>query len=234
MVRGAGLAELVAPSGVVMEGKFDEYSVTGSANKSVEVMRLVKRKTLSYALTAIIILITASCSQSATTTPQATLSDVGGQTMASFVLTSTAFTQGQAIPKKYTCDGAGVSVPLQWTDPPQNTKSFALIVDDPDAPSGTYVHWVIYNLPAQARQLLEGVKNDATLPDGSRNGQNQARRSGYTGPCPPSGTHHYHFKLYALDTTLNLNPGATKDQLLQAMQNHILTQTELMGTYSRK
>jgi len=154
--------------------------------------------------------------------------------MSSLVLTSTVFTQGKGIPGKYTCDGDNVSVPLQWTDPPLGTKSFALITDDPDAPSGTFVHWVIYNLPSQARGLPEAVKADAILPDGSRNGQNSARRSGYMGPCPPSGTHRYFFKLYALDAMLTLSTGATKDQLLKAMQGHILAQAELMGTYSRK
>ena len=151
----------------------------------------------------------------------------------SMTLASVAFRHQQPIPAKYTCSGDNVSVPLQWADPPDGTQSFALIMDDPDAPSGTYVHWVIYNLPAGTRALAENVPADATLPDGSMNGQNSARRSGYTGPCPPSGTHHYFFKLYALNTLLSLKPGATKEQLLSAMQGHILMQTELMGTYQR-
>ncbi|MCL5998562.1 MAG: YbhB/YbcL family Raf kinase inhibitor-like protein [Chloroflexi bacterium] len=151
----------------------------------------------------------------------------------SLALGSPVFRAGNAIPAKYTCDGDNVSVPLQWADPPEGTASFAIIVDDPDAPSGTFVHWVLYNLPADARDLPEGVATDATLLDGSRNGTNSARRSGYMGPCPPSGTHHYYFKLYALDTTPNLGAGATKDQLLQAIQGHILAEATLIGTYSK-
>ena len=152
----------------------------------------------------------------------------------SFTLASVAFQNGQPIPSKYTCDGDNISAPLQWADITANTKSFALIMDDPDAPSGTYVHWVIYNLPATARALAENTPPDATLKDGSLNGQNSSRRSGYTGPCPPNGKHRYFFKLYALDTVLALKPGATKDQLLAAMKGHILGQAELMGTYQRK
>ncbi|HEY3340525.1 MAG TPA: YbhB/YbcL family Raf kinase inhibitor-like protein [Anaerolineae bacterium] len=152
----------------------------------------------------------------------------------SFTLASTAFHNEQPIPSKYTCDGEDVSVPLQWADQPANTTSFALIMDDPDAPSGTYVHWVIYNLPANSRALAESIPLDATLTDGSLNGQNSAKRSGYTGPCPPNGKHRYFFKLYALDLLLTLTPGATKDQLLGAMQGHVLAQAELMGTYQRK
>ncbi len=151
-----------------------------------------------------------------------------------FELTSTAFAPGKPIPRKYTCDGENVSPPLQWGDPPQLTRSFALIADDPDAPVGTWVHWVLYNLPAGARALPEAVRSDATLPDGSRHGQNSWRWLGYGGPCPPSGTHRYFFKLYALDAVLDLAAGASKDQLLQAMKGHILAQTEVMGLYARK
>jgi len=151
-----------------------------------------------------------------------------------FELTSSAFKQGESIPRKYTCDGDDVSPPLAWGDPPQGTQSFALINDDPDAPVGTWVHWVLYNLPAGARSLSERVPSDAELADGSRNGQNSWRRLGYGGPCPPGGTHRYFFKLYALDTTLDLAPGANKKQLLQAMEGHVLGQAELMGVYSRK
>ncbi|MBI4757914.1 MAG: YbhB/YbcL family Raf kinase inhibitor-like protein [Chloroflexi bacterium] len=151
-----------------------------------------------------------------------------------FELASTAFAPGKPIPRKYTCDGENISPPLQWGDPPQPTRSFALIADDPDAPAGTWVHWVLYNLPAGARALPEAVRSDATLPDGSRHGQNSWRRLGYGGPCPPSGTHRYFFKLYALDTVLDLAAGASKEQLLQAMKGHILAQTEVMGLYARK
>jgi Raf kinase inhibitor-like YbhB/YbcL family protein len=146
-------------------------------------------------------------------------------------LTSTTFAPGQPIPSKYTCNGENVSLPLRWSDPPQGTKSLALIFDDPDA-SG-WVHWILYNLPAATRTLPEAVPPNADLPDGSRHGKNGWGRLGYGGPCPPSGTHRYVFKLYALDTVLGLSSGADKSQLLQAMQGHILAQTELMGTYKR-
>jgi len=151
-----------------------------------------------------------------------------------FALTSTAFAPGEPIPQKYTCDGEDISPPLQWSDPPQGTQSFALICDDPDAPVGTWVHWVLYNLPAETRALPEAIPPDAELPDGSRHGRNSWRRLDYGGPCPPSGTHRYFFKLYALDTMLDLKAGAGKKQLLRAMEGHILAQTEVMGVYSRR
>jgi Raf kinase inhibitor-like YbhB/YbcL family protein len=150
-----------------------------------------------------------------------------------FELTSTAFAPGQPIPSKYTCNGENVSPPLRWSDPPPGTQSLALICDDPDAPAGTWVHWVLYNLPSKARALAEAVPANADLPDGSRQGKNSGGRLGYSGPCPPSGTHRYFFKLYALDTVLGLASGADKSQLLPAMQGHILAQTELMGTYKK-
>lgn len=152
----------------------------------------------------------------------------------SFELTSAAFARGQPIPNKCTCDGADISPPLSWNDPPQGTQSFALIADDPDAPVGTWVHWVLYNLPGETRALPEAVPPHADLPDGSRHGRNSWRRVGYGGPCPPSGAHRYFFKLYALDTMLNLAAGASKKRLLRAMERHILAQAEVMGTYRRR
>jgi Raf kinase inhibitor-like YbhB/YbcL family protein len=149
-------------------------------------------------------------------------------------LTSTAFAPGQPIPAKYTCDGEDISPPLDWQDPPEDAKSFALIVDDPDAPGGTWVHWVLYNLPAESRNLPGAVPPDAAMADGGENGKNSWKRLGYGGPCPPGGTHRYIFKLYALDTVLELNDGPGKDQLAQAMEGHILAQTDLMGIYARK
>jgi len=149
-------------------------------------------------------------------------------------LTSSAFAQGAMIPKEYTCDGRDISPPLSWSEPPEKTQSFALIMDDPDAPMGTWVHWVIYNIPATVHTLREGVPPNADLPDGSRQGRNSWRRIGYGGPCPPSGTHRYFFKLYALDTMLGLAAGATKEELLKAMEGNILAQAELMGKYSRR
>jgi Raf kinase inhibitor-like YbhB/YbcL family protein len=150
-----------------------------------------------------------------------------------FQLTSTAFKHGETIPRKYSCDGQDISPPLAWGDPPQGTQSFALIMDDPDAPAGVWVHWVLYNLPAGSRGLPEAVPPDAQLADGSRQGKNSWGRVGYGGPCPPRGTHRYFFKLYALDRALDLAAGATKEQLLKAMEGHILAQTELMGKYTR-
>ena len=154
--------------------------------------------------------------------------------MMTFQLTSPAFAPGTEIPLKYTCDGEDFSPPLAWSDPPAGTQSFALICDDPDAPGRTWVHWVRYNIPAEARSLAEAQPSDARLPDGSLNGTNSWKRLGYGGPCPPRGVHHYYFKLYALDTVLELEPGATKEQLLGKMVTHILTDTELMGTYQRR
>ncbi len=146
---------------------------------------------------------------------------------------SSAFGSGEIIPVKYTCDGADFSPPLEWTAGPAGTKSFALICDDPDAPMGTWVHWVIYDLPPTATMLAEGITRDRELPGGGTQGINDFRRLGYGGPCPPGGTHRYFFKLYALDAALGLKPGITKDQLLTAMKGHILAEAQLMGTYRR-
>jgi Raf kinase inhibitor-like YbhB/YbcL family protein len=157
----------------------------------------------------------------------------GGSTM-SFNLNSTAFQPGGDIPAKYTCSGADVSPALSWTDPPPGTQSFALITDDPDAPVGTWVHWVVYDLPATARQLPEGVSKTDAVSGGGLQGQNDFRKTGYGGPCPPPGKpHRYYFKLYALDSKLNLKPGATKKAVEQAMQGHVLGQSELMGKFRR-
>jgi Raf kinase inhibitor-like YbhB/YbcL family protein len=143
---------------------------------------------------------------------------------------STAFEEGGAIPPQYTCDGLDVSPPLQWSSIPEGTRSLALIVDDPDAPSGTFVHWAIYNLPPDTRRLPEDVPNRETLPSGAVQGVNGAGTVGYSGPCPPSGTHRYFFKVYALDT--ELDPGA--EDLLRAMEGHVLAEGRLMGTYRRR
>ncbi len=149
-------------------------------------------------------------------------------------LKSSAFTAGGMIPKKYTCDGPDVSPSLSWSDVPAGAKSLALIADDPDAPMGTWVHWVAWNIPPNARGLEEGVPKQDSLPNGMKQGTTDFRSIGYGGPCPPSGTHRYFFKLYALDTSLNLPPGATKKDLEKAMQGHLLQQVELMGKYARR
>lgn len=150
-----------------------------------------------------------------------------------FPLISPVFTQDQTIPQKYTCDGDDISPPLEWTDPPRRTQSFALIMDDPDAPTGTWTHWVIFNIPANARSLPEAVPLDPQLEDGSMHGKNSWRWLGYGGPCPPSGTHNYIFTLYALDTMLDLPVGVTAEELLQAIDGHVRGQAELIGTYTR-
>jgi len=148
-------------------------------------------------------------------------------------LSSTAFASGQNIPSKYSCLGREISPDLSWTGAPAATKSFALILDDPDASMGTWVHWMIYNIPVTTNGLPEAIPVGDQLSNGSLQGKNSSGKLGYNGPCPPSGTHHYFFKLYALDTILNLSSGADKDQLLKAMDGHILAQGELMGTFSK-
>jgi Raf kinase inhibitor-like YbhB/YbcL family protein len=152
----------------------------------------------------------------------------------SMELKSQAFQSGELIPAKYTCDGPDISPPLSWSDPPAGTKSFALISDDPDAPVGTWVHWVIWNIPVSARSLEENLPKKESLPNGAKQGTTDFRRIGYGGPCPPSGTHRYFFKLYALDTTLNLPATTTKKDLEKAMQGRILAQAELIGKYRRR
>jgi hypothetical protein len=152
----------------------------------------------------------------------------------SFQISSSAFSSGEMIPKKFTCDGPDVSPPLSWKDAPLATQSFALIMDDPDAPVGTWVHWVLYNLPATAKELPEGVEKKEELPNGALQARNDFRKIGYGGPCPPPGKpHRYFFKFYALGTKLNLKAGATKADLESAMKDHIVGQAEIMGRYGR-
>ena len=149
-------------------------------------------------------------------------------------LKSPAFSQGGDIPKKFTCDGPDLSAALSWNEPPAGTESFALIVDDPDAPVGTWVHWVLYELPPGARSLPDAVPKTNELEGGARQGRNDFGRIGYGGPCPPPGPpHRYFFKLYALSAKLGLKPGATKADVEKAMKGKILAQGELMGRYQR-
>lgn len=145
----------------------------------------------------------------------------------SMALTSPAFNSGDPIPEKFTCDGEDISPELDWFGTPEGTVSLALIMDDPDAPVGTWVHWVVFNLPMDLSGLREGMTGVGL------DGTNSWNRGGYGGPCPPSGTHRYFFKLYALDQTLDLEAGADKAAVLSAMEGHILGEAELMGTYSR-
>ncbi|HEV3165470.1 MAG TPA: YbhB/YbcL family Raf kinase inhibitor-like protein [Isosphaeraceae bacterium] len=156
-------------------------------------------------------------------------------------LTSRAFSEGTAIPKKHTCDGDDTSPPLSWTNVPQKAQSLALICEDPDAPTGTFTHWLVYNLSADLTELNEGIHRTETFTPASgdkhdvpaHQGKNDFGNLGYGGPCPPSGTHHYYFKLFALDTTPDLKPGATRSQLLSAIKDHVLAEGRLMGTYAR-
>jgi Raf kinase inhibitor-like YbhB/YbcL family protein len=152
-------------------------------------------------------------------------------------LTTTAFDHEGRIPKKYTCEGDDLSPPLAWTDPPQGSKSFALIVDDPDAPDPAkpqmvYVHWVLYNIPAGTSGIDENASR-SKLPDGTQTGINDYEKAAWGGPCPPIGRHRYFFKLYALDTVLSGLSSPSKKDLENAMRGHILAQAELMGTYQK-
>ena len=156
----------------------------------------------------------------------------------SFQLTSPAFGHAEAIPARFTCEGDDVSPPLAWSAPPGGTKSFAIVVDDPDAPDPkaprtTWVHWVVYNLPATARELREGAGSGA-LPDGAHAGNNDWKRSGYGGPCPPVGRHRYVHKLYALDAMLPERQVLTKAELERAIEGHVLAHAELIGTYEKR
>ena len=151
-----------------------------------------------------------------------------------FSLTSPAFGDHERIPDKYTCEGADISPPLRWEGYPEETVSFALIVEDPDAPMGTFTHWVIYNIPANVNELEEGVPQVEKLPSGALQGVNDFNRIGYGGPCPPPGKpHRYVFKIYALDVVLDVGPGASKEEVLKAMGGHILAEATLIGIYSR-
>ncbi len=149
-------------------------------------------------------------------------------------ITSSAFKEGGMIPKKYTCDGEDISPPLEWSGAPANNKAFALLCEDPDAPAGTWIHWVLYDLPPGVTKLPEQIPSSRELANGGKHGTTSARSLGYHGPCPPSGTHRYYFKLYALDSPTSLAPGATRDQLLKAVKGHILAEASIMGRYKRQ
>lgn len=148
------------------------------------------------------------------------------------VVTSSAFSEGAAIPTRYTCDGEDVSPPLSWSGVPESAKSLALISDDPDA--GDWVHWVLYGVPGEVTELPEAMPTTDVTSVGARNGTNDFRRLGYGGPCPPRGSHRYLFKLYALDTDLDLGTGAKKKELLEGMEGHVVARGQLMGTYRRQ
>ncbi len=158
---------------------------------------------------------------------------VAGQTRVTIEVRSADFVNGSSIPRRYTCDGANLSPQLEWQTPPVGAKSFAFVMDDPDAPSD-FVHWIVYNIAPGAHQLPEGASPHGSLPAGSQEGATSFGHSEYGGPCPPPGKpHHYFFRLYALDLRLDLPPGATRQQLEAAMNGHVLAQGQLVGTYQR-
>jgi Raf kinase inhibitor-like YbhB/YbcL family protein len=148
-------------------------------------------------------------------------------------ITSSAFDEGELIPEKYTCDGEDVSPHLSWTQLPKEAESVVLICDDPDAPMGTWVHWVLFGLSPDILELPEGISPEKEVLGGAKHGLNDFHRYGYGGPCPPGGTHRYFFKLYAVDTHIDLNAVSTKSEVLDAIKGHILTEGKLMGRYSR-
>lgn len=166
-------------------------------------------------------------------TTQPSNANATGGNKASIKISSTLFQDGGMIPRPYTCDGPNVSPSLSWEGVPAGAKTLALIADDPDAPAQTWVHWVLYNLPAETKGLVENVPKQEKLPGGALHGTNDFHKLGYDGPCPPGGTHRYYFKLYALDVELTLAAGATKAQLLEAMAGHVLAEGQLMGKYQR-
>jgi Raf kinase inhibitor-like YbhB/YbcL family protein len=178
-----------------------------------------------FAVSLLCCFVTAGCSQE----PKSATGDT-----VKIQLTSTAFADGQPIPAKYTGDGRNVSPPLAWTNIPPGAKSFALIADDPDAPSGDWTHWVMYNMPSIEVVLSENIAKTETLDDGRKQGKNSFGNIGYDGPAPPRGkAHRYFFKLFALDAMLDLKSGATKADLLKAMDGHVLGEGRLMGTFQR-
>jgi len=148
-------------------------------------------------------------------------------------ISSSVFNPGEMIPSKYTCDGLDITPPLIWKEIPPGVKSMALIMDDPDAPAGTWVHWVIFNIPAVSGGLKENFPRESAMADGTLQGSNSWGQIGYGGPCPPSGAHRYFFRLFALDCILELDAGARKDELFKVMSGHILQEAQMFGKYQR-
>ena len=174
-----------------------------------------------------------SCSAKETTDEGLSLA-IENDAIPAIALSSTTFKEGDKIPVNYTCDGHDISPALIWDEPPEQTESFALIVDDPDAPGGVFTHWILFNIPIDVHQLGEGVPTHEQLENGALQGKNDFGRIGYGGPCPPKGsTHRYRFTIYALDQHLNEKASASRKQVLDAMQRHILAQGQLTGTYQR-
>lgn len=184
---------------------------------------------LSGSLSCVTLLLLALAAPMITPAPQSK-----GRNQSMLQLTSTAFQTGSNIPSKFSCDDRNVSPELSWSGAPAGTKSFALLMHDPDAPvAGGYTHWLVYNLPASSAHIPENAPNQDRLPGGGLQGKNDSGTYGYTGPCPPSGTHRYYFRLYALDLELDPRAGSSKSGLEKAMQGHVLAQAELLGRYKR-
>jgi Raf kinase inhibitor-like YbhB/YbcL family protein len=184
---------------------------------------------LRVALVALMMMFAAACAKQ----PAAITSNAPATQAATMKLASSAFTEGQAIPRQYTCSGINISPPLEWSGIPKSAKTIAIIADDPDAPAGTWVHWVIYNLPADTMGMIENLPPTEEIKGGGLQGKNDFEKIGYGGPCPPSGTHRYFFKIYALDNELPLQAGAMKADVEKAMSGHVLAQAQLMGTFRK-
>src|SRR5437016_8806149 len=191
------------------------------------------RRMLAASNLSLLILLSMGCAGSRQPPAPPSKANRGDKDMSGMKLTSTAFKEGEPIPRAYTCDGPNVSPALEWSGVPKSAKTLAIICDDPDAPSGTWVHWALYDLPAENIGLVENMPATESLRAGGFQGKNDFEKIGYGGPCPPSGTHRYFFKIYALDVELPLKPGATKADLEKAMEGHIVGQAQLMGTYRR-
>ena len=190
-------------------------------------------KVLTFLL---IVLPLAGCANRSQLVTQPPPANTSTNNKAEIKLTSSAFSEGQPIPRAYTCDGVNISPPLEWSGVPKTARTIAIVCDDPDAPDapgGTWVHWVLYNLPADNIGLVENLPATERLKAGGFQGTNDFGKIGYGGPCPPSGTHRYFFHVYALDSELPLNAGTTKAELMKAMEGHTLLQGQLMGTYRR-
>jgi hypothetical protein len=190
-------------------------------------------RTRIFAITILLSLALAGCSTGPQPLPPQPPAQQSPNQKSEIKVTSVAFQQGQPIPRHYTCAGVNISPPLEWSGVPKTAKTIAIVADDPDAPAGTWVHWVLYNLPADNIGLVENVPVSETLKAGGFQGKNDFGKIGYGGPCHPSGTHRYFFKLYAVDAELPLKAGATRAELEKALEGHVLGQGQLMGTYAK-
>jgi Raf kinase inhibitor-like YbhB/YbcL family protein len=187
----------------------------------------------NFATSAFLLMALAGCSTGPRPVPASPPAASSPDQKTEIKVTSVAFQQGQPIPRAYSCSGVNVSPPLEWTGVPKAAKTIAIVVDDPDAPGGPWVHWLLYNVPADNIGFVENVPMSETLKAGGFQGKNDFGKIGYGGPCPPSGTHRYFFKLYAVDAELPLTAGATRADLEKALAGHVLAQGELMGTFQK-